>query len=862
MFSFTKLNLMSVALRLARSAAGTFNLQAQIQTTVPEVAIGPSHAAHGDPHQPDVVRDRYSLDNDGRTEYHLRSQRPTLHQTFEEFGLKNNDLHENAIDPTPWKPFRTRGDHCFTKIALDAGLNKAQVEGLLTLISLVSQGKESMTLKNEAELRRTCDNAEAELTPFSKHVVSVQYKKEPVECDVHTRPIWEWALDLLANPKLGPHFVWDAERSQLPADVENTVPFVFILYVDKTKLSSHGTVKGYPVVVQCANLPVDIRNSQSIGGGCVVGWLPIMSYLVPEDVAEEGKLGYTTLKRVVWHEAFVKLLEAVIQYSKSGYSHKCWDEITRWLFPLILILSADYEEQCMMSLIRGRNGKCPCTVCLVPLEELHDLAKTFPLRNSQQGEDALKTYRVKKSIGEELLKKLGLRPVDNIFWLIMYSDPHKALSFNCLHFLHLGIWGKHLYGELKIILGCLGRNAEATVEGYAKDFLHWRKFAHFKTILQVTYSDGNKLADLSIQLFYSTLNVLTPAASPEGYLLLELISSYLQLDSLIGLDVHMESTLTNIEVELLIFNRRLKAYLDAAEKSAIPNLKVNWDFPKTHLWKHKMHSPLKEAYQDRSNGRDVAGQILQVDQHVLACKLLRSRIDLFDKWTQSRNGEDSDDSDSDQEPTLHQLSGHFRLGSPRKPETILELETNHSMKDRAFVGFRKKFTDFINEFLPSCGHELTRWLFILTHFKMCEYCYLKVHYESLVDWRKATDYIRCNPLFHRHPCYDCALIQLTPTQTAFIRLILMFTCEITGFGVLQLALVQPYTAGIGAQRQLDRQLKLTRVRAVPRGSSIFIPVDSIIRGALLYPDPAHKDDFLVIDHVDGNMFLRMKTWER
>lgn len=47
---------------------------------------------------------------------------------------------------------------------------------------------------------------------FFKHTVSVQYKKEPVEYDVHTRPIWEWALDLLANPELGPHFIWDAER--------------------------------------------------------------------------------------------------------------------------------------------------------------------------------------------------------------------------------------------------------------------------------------------------------------------------------------------------------------------------------------------------------------------------------------------------------------------------------------------------------------------------------------------------------------------------------------------------------------------------------------------------------------------------
>ena len=33
-----------------------------------------------------------------------------------------------------------------------------------------------------------------------------------MEFEVHTRPVWDWALDLLANPQLAPHFVWDAER--------------------------------------------------------------------------------------------------------------------------------------------------------------------------------------------------------------------------------------------------------------------------------------------------------------------------------------------------------------------------------------------------------------------------------------------------------------------------------------------------------------------------------------------------------------------------------------------------------------------------------------------------------------------------
>ena len=55
-------------------------------------------------------------------------------------------------------------------------------------------------------------------------------------------------------------------------------PFCIILYADKSKLSSFGTQKGYPVVLRCANLPVTIRNGQGLGGGIVIGWLPIVCH--------------------------------------------------------------------------------------------------------------------------------------------------------------------------------------------------------------------------------------------------------------------------------------------------------------------------------------------------------------------------------------------------------------------------------------------------------------------------------------------------------------------------------------------------------------------------------------------------------
>jgi len=66
----------------------------------------------------------------------------------------------------------------------------------------------------------------------------------------------------------------------------------------------------------------------------------------------------------------------------------------------------------MMALIRGSCGKCPCPVCLVPLEELHNLSKTFPFRSMQDAVAALNIYKISKARGEELLKSLGLRPIE------------------------------------------------------------------------------------------------------------------------------------------------------------------------------------------------------------------------------------------------------------------------------------------------------------------------------------------------------------------------------------------------------------------------------------------------------------------
>jgi Plavaka transposase len=154
--------------------------------------------------------------------------------------------------------------------------------------------------------------------------VSVPYKNEAKTFHVPCQSLWDWATDLVSHPQLADHFCWDAERiykidSQssthvfhepwtadafwdaqacvhltdyltsknlyMPHD-QSQIPeggnlLCFILYADKTKLSSFGSTKGYPVVAHCANLPAAIRNGNGFGGGCVVRWLPIVMLQIP-----------------------------------------------------------------------------------------------------------------------------------------------------------------------------------------------------------------------------------------------------------------------------------------------------------------------------------------------------------------------------------------------------------------------------------------------------------------------------------------------------------------------------------------------------------------------------------------------------
>lgn len=73
-----------------------------------------------------------------------------------------------------------------------------------------------------------------------------------------------------------------------------------------------------------------------------------MGEQVEEDSAEAGKKGFVDFKRVVWHKAFYTIVESIEEYAELGFALDCGDGVRRKIYPSILIISADYEEQCVV----------------------------------------------------------------------------------------------------------------------------------------------------------------------------------------------------------------------------------------------------------------------------------------------------------------------------------------------------------------------------------------------------------------------------------------------------------------------------------------------------------------------------------
>ena len=140
--------------------------------------------------------------------------------------------------------------------------------------------------------------------------------------------------------------------------------------------------------------------------------------------------------------------------------------------------------------------------------------------------------------------------------------------------------------------------------------------------------------------------------------------------------------------------------------------------------------------------------------------------------------------------------------------------------------------------------------------QLTEYHFVKLLYKSLVDWRLKTDYLQCNPNFHGNVRYYCILVYDSKCNF-FACLLMVFTYKFHNT-TFPFALIQPF-ADVHYQCKKDTDLKLHRLQPKMLQHSIFIPARSICREALTVPAFDARDEYIMVDVIDTDMFLCIRA---
>ncbi len=222
---------------------------------------------------------------------------------------------------------------------------------------------------------------------------------------------------------------------------------------------------------------------------------------------------------------------------------------------------------------------------------------------------------------------------------------------------------------------------------------------------------------------------------------------------------------------------------------------------------------------------------------------------------------------------------HVTLGADDTPLSLAAIEKAHA-KDAEYSDFRTRLTEYLihlrapgprGKRLALKPTDKVSHLYITytvaylkyhnRNSQITPYRYVRVNYESLETWRLATDRLRCSPQFFGHPRYDGVIFQADEHGTLqFGKLKDVFIVEVAD-KKYPIAFIDAYHVVSGPRTTVDEALGLCRLRMDRQHDhgTMFIHVDSIVRGALLVQDHAVSvyDDYFVIDIIDSDMFLRL-----
>jgi len=97
-------------------------------------------------------------------------------------------------------------------------------------------------------------------------------------------------------------------------------------------------------------------------------------------------------------------------------------------------LSLINSFRCVMALIRGINGDCPCPICLVPRQKQSDYLGVWKRRTMNETSQLVKEAgKCSKAQAEALLKPQSLRPVE-VYLILFYLFNFSNVILLRMHF--------------------------------------------------------------------------------------------------------------------------------------------------------------------------------------------------------------------------------------------------------------------------------------------------------------------------------------------------------------------------------------------------------------------------------------------
>lgn len=116
---------------------------------------------------PGSQSDNVPILDDIRTEYHPKSGHISETVRFENYHQSAANAPQPAPSTIPVQPFESRADFEFTKLVLDASLNKQHVETLINLFHRCLDGSDHFNFKSHQNVHDAWDRASRLLTPVS-----------------------------------------------------------------------------------------------------------------------------------------------------------------------------------------------------------------------------------------------------------------------------------------------------------------------------------------------------------------------------------------------------------------------------------------------------------------------------------------------------------------------------------------------------------------------------------------------------------------------------------------------------------------------------------------------------------------------